>query len=66
MGVKEVLGLGSFPVPDREIMRRLAEARRQDRDEVVFTSPGCRTVRIRLSRVNAAGLMRDYQDYYIK
>lgn len=66
MGVKKVLGLESFPIADREIMRRIAEARRNDLNEVVFTSPGCKTVKLKLSRVNTAGLMREYDDYYAK
>lgn len=66
MDVKKVLGLESFPIPDREVMRRIIEARRNDQDEVVFTSPGCQTVKIKLARVNRAGLMKEYQDYYAK
>ena len=65
MALKKLLGLESFHLTDEEIIRKIKQAQRDHRHEVIFSSRK-KKVTIRLSNVDPAGMMQEYWDYYAK
>ena len=63
MSVKRLLGLDSFPLTEAEIMRKLEDAFKDNRSEVVFTSKK-KEVKVKLNQLSPLGLMDDYRDYF--
>tara|TARA_Y100000310_G_C20642624_1_gene794817 strand:- start:1156 stop:1353 length:198 start_codon:yes stop_codon:yes gene_type:complete len=63
MSVKKLLGLESFPIKEAEIMARIAEAKRKNLKEVVFTGNNHK-VKIKLTYTNPQGCMRSWQEYF--
>ncbi len=63
MGLKQLLGLDTFPLHDREIMKQIQDAYRKQQVEVVFSS-GKKRVVVRLRQCATDGLMNDWHDYY--
>ena len=63
MGLKTLLGMEQFKVTDREIMRKIEEAREKHLQEVVFFA-GKKKVVLRLSEFHPEGLMDNWHEYY--
>ena len=63
MSVKKLLGLENFSITEEEVMQKLEDAYRKRIYEVEFSSPR-RKVKVKISDVNKAGVMRGYWDYY--
>ncbi|MBI2669137.1 hypothetical protein HYX14_04815 [Candidatus Woesearchaeota archaeon] len=62
MSWKEVLGMGQGN--DAEMMRHIDEARREgETQEFMF---GGRMIQVRVKPVSREGIMREYDDYYLK
>ncbi len=58
MALKELLGLESFHLSEREIISAINDARIKQKSEVVFSSNSKRVV-VGVSSVNSLGIMRD-------
>ena len=63
MSVKKLLGLETFPIKEAEIMARIADARRKNLKEVIFTGDQ-RKVKIKITHTNPQGCMRIWQEYF--
>ena len=64
MTLKQLLGLGKFPIQEAEILRKISEANLAKQEFVEFSS-GKEKVRIHLKQMSLEGLMKGYDDYYI-
>lgn len=60
-----MLGLEQFPLDDGEIMRQIAEARRNNINIIEFSS-GTKKARINISSISPEGMMYQWQDYWGK
>lgn len=65
MSLKRMLGLEQFPLDDQEIMRQIAEARRNNINIIEFSS-GTKRARINISGISPEGMMYQWQDYWGK
>ena len=64
MTLKKLLGLENFQITDSEIMQKIAEARKNNKDVVEFNLDGhCIKVKIP-PQTHLEGLMRDHADYF--
>ena len=64
MSLKQLLGLGKFPIEEAEILRKIAEANNAKQEFVEFSS-GKEKVKIHLRQMSLDNLMKGYDDYYI-
>ena len=63
MAYKDLLGLGDCSLSDVEIMRGIKAARRE-RNYSLELSPS--KGKIQLQKLEKAGIMKDYTDYYAR
>jgi hypothetical protein len=64
MSLKKLLGLENFPIKDFEIMHKIVEARKQNKEVVEFNFDGhCIKVKIP-PQTHLDGLMRGWADYF--
>ena len=63
MSLRNVLGLGDFPLKDSEIMAKIAEAKRNNVNIIEFSNEN-KKVRINISKVASVGMMKGWYDYW--
>ena len=61
MSVKKLLGLETFPIKEAEIMARIADARRKNLKEVIFTGDQ-RKVKIKKTGLQLADIIKTHGD----
>jgi len=63
MSLKNILGLNDFPLNDSEIMAKIAEAKLNNINIIEFSNEN-KKVRINISKVASAGMMRGRYAYW--
>ena len=64
MSLKKLLGLENFPIKDSEIMKKIAEARKNNKDVVEFNFEG-HSVKVKIPpQIHLEGLMKGWADYF--
>ena len=64
MSLKKLLGLEDFPIKESEIMQKIADARKNNKDVVEFNFDG-HNVKVKIPpQTHLDGLMRGWADYF--